>query len=168
EARGGADFEAPPGPRQSPQKVTVGERDRRPLLPGEPAQKRPGAGIDLGRRLASRAAVNVDLPSRPPRPYVGAGQALVLPVIELTQEGSDRGAVEACELGGAERPLQGARVRSAAMDGAQHPTAPPCLLLPLRQQRQVPPAPVLPPLRPGGPSVAPQVKIQRQTARGSP
>src|SRR5215470_279298 len=165
--RGGADLEAHPGDRQSPQKVTVRERDRRRLLPGEPAQERPSAGIDLCWRLAAWAAVCIDLPSRPLGPDVGAGQALIVSVVELPQERRYGGPVEARELGCAEGPLQVARVRSAEMDRAQHPPEPAGLLLALRQQRQVGPAGVLPGPRPGRSAVAHQVKIERHASGGS-
>src|SRR5262249_55269086 len=117
--RGGADLEAHPGDGQSPQKVTVRERDRRRLLPGELAQERPSAGIDLCRRLAAWAAVHIDLPSGPLGPDVGAGQALIVSVVELPQERRYGGPVEACELGCAEGPLRSAAPKWIALGVAR-------------------------------------------------
>src|SRR5438128_1600390 len=88
----GCDVERQPGDTNRPKDVSMRE-DEDVAAAGRATVREIdellGSCVDLRRRLASGTSVVVDLPARPRGSNLGAGQTLVLAVVELSKQVGD-------------------------------------------------------------------------------
>jgi hypothetical protein len=140
----------------------MAEDDHRPL--GESRdlfQEECRAGPDLVERLPVGAAVGPEVPIRPDPADLAAGDALEVAIVPFDEERLRDRLREARQLGGAERPLERARIdRSEALPGQprQEAAGP---LLALGEQRDVAEPGVAARLAPLGLTVADREDIKR-------